>query len=75
MKFGVAEMSEIVFIVEQAPGGGYIARALGESILTEADTEAALKLAVQDAVHCHFDEGHSPKVIRLHFVREELLAA
>ena len=75
MKFGVAEMSEIVFIVEQAPEGGYIARALGESILTEADTEAALKLAVQDAVHCHFDEGHSPKVIRLHFVREELLAA
>ena len=41
MKFGVAEMSEIVFIVEQAPEGGYIARALGESILTEADTEAA----------------------------------
>ena len=75
MKFGAAEMSEIVFIVEQAPEGGYIARALGESILTEADTEAALKLAVQDAVHCHFDEGHSPKVIRLHFVREELLAA
>ena len=75
MKFGVADMSEIVFIVEQAPEGGYIARALGESILTEADTEAALKLAVQDAVHCHFDEGHSPKVIRLHFVREELLAA
>ena len=67
-------MSEIVFIVEQAPEGGYIARALGESILTEADTEAALKIAVQDAVHCHFDEGNSPKVIRLHFVREELLA-
>ena len=68
-------MSEIVFIVEQAPEGGYIARALGEAIFTEADTEAALKIAVQDAVHCHFDEGNSPKVIRLHFVREELLAA
>ena len=75
MRFGVAEMSEIVFIVEQAPEGGYIARALGESIFTEADTEAALKIAVQDAVHCHFDEGNSPKVIRLHFVREELLTA
>ena len=68
-------MSEIVFIVEQAPEGGYIARALGESIFTEADTEAALKLAVQDAVRCHFDKGNFPKVIRLHFVREELLAA
>ena len=68
-------MSEIVFVVEQAPEGGLIARALGESIFTEADTEAELRIAVQDAVHCHFDEGMSPKVIRLHFVRDELLAA
>ncbi len=68
-------MSEIVFVVEQAPEGGFTARALGESIFTEADTEAQLRIAVQDAVHCHFDEGMSPKVIRLHFVRDELLAA
>jgi hypothetical protein len=66
-------MTEIVFVVEQAPEGGLTARALGESIFTEADTEADLRLAVQDAVHCHFDEGKSPKVIRLHFVRDELL--
>lgn len=62
-------MVEIVFAVEQAPEGGYTARALGESIFTEADTEAELRVAVQDAVHCHFDEGKSPKVIRLHFMR------
>ena len=72
-------MTEIVFIVESAPEGGCTACALGESIfteaVTEADTEAELRVAVQDAVHCHFDEGNSPKVIRLHFVREELLAA
>ena len=68
-------MSEIVFVIEQAPEGGYTARALGESIFTEADTEAELRIAVQDAVHCHFDEGTTPKVIRLHFVRDELLAA
>lgn len=68
-------MTEIVFVVEQAPEGGYTARALGEAIFTEADTESELRVAVQDAVHCHFDEGKSPKVIRLHFVRDELLAA
>lgn len=68
-------MSEIVFVIEQAPEGGYTARALGESIFTEADTEAELRVAVQDAVRCHFDEGAAPKVIRLHFVRDELLAA
>ena len=66
-------MTEIVFIVESAPEGGYTARALGESIFTEADTEAQLRLTVQDAVHCHFDEGTLPKIIRLHFVRDELL--
>lgn len=68
-------MSEIVFVVEQAPEGGYIARALGEAIFTEADSLVEIRAAVQDAVHCHFDEGQSPKVIRLHFVRDELLAA
>ncbi|OGA97522.1 MAG: 2-oxoisovalerate dehydrogenase [Burkholderiales bacterium RIFCSPHIGHO2_12_FULL_61_11] len=68
-------MNEIVFVVEQAPEGGFTARALGESIFTEADTEAELRVAVQDAVHCHFDDGESPKVIRLHFVRDELLVA
>ena len=62
-------------VVERAPEGGYTARALGESIFTEADTEPELRLAVQDAVHCDFDEGESPKVIRLHFVRDELLVA
>ena len=68
-------MTEIVFVVEQAPEGGYTARAVGESIFTEADTEAELRVAVQDAVYCHFDEGQSPKIIRLHFIRDELLAA
>ena len=53
-------MSEIVFVVEQAPESGFTARALGESIFTEADTEAKLRVAVQDAVHCHFDVESRP---------------
>jgi hypothetical protein len=72
---GKTDMPKIVFVVEMAPEGGYKARALGAYIFTEADTEAELKLAVQDAVHCHFDDGSLPKVIRLHFVRDELMAA
>lgn len=50
-------MNEIIFLVEEALEGGYTARALGESIFTEADTWEELKVAVQDAVLCHFDEG------------------
>ena len=66
-------MSEIVFVVNQPPEGGYTACALGASIFTEADTLAELRTAAQDAVRCHFDDGQSPKVIRLHFERDELI--
>ena len=67
-------MSELIFIVEEAPEGGFIARALGTSIFTEADTLAELHSKVRDAVRCHFDEGTVPKVVRLHHVREEVIA-
>ena len=68
-------MSEIIFLVEEAPEGGYTARALGYSIFTEADTWNELKSAVQEAVRCHFDEGDGPRVVRLHVVREEVMVA
>ena len=66
--------TEIVFVAEEAPEGGYTARALGFSIFTEADTLEELHTSVRDAVHCHFDEGARPHVIRLHFVRDNLIA-
>jgi hypothetical protein len=65
---------ESIFMVEESPEGGYTARALGESIFTESDDLAGLHEQVRDAVRCHFEEGQRPKVIRLHFVREELIA-
>jgi hypothetical protein len=67
-------MSELIFVVEEAPEGGFLARALGESIFTEADTLAELSGKVRDAVRCHFEEGKAPKVVRLHHVREEIIA-
>jgi hypothetical protein len=66
-------MSEVVFVVEEAPEGGFIARAVGESIFTEADTLAELHERARDAVRCHFDEGKAPKLIRLHYVRDEVI--
>jgi hypothetical protein len=68
-------MNEIIFLVQEALEGGYEARALSESIFTEADTLGELKEMVRDAVACHFEEVHRPKIIRLHFVREETIAA
>jgi len=67
-------MNELIFMVEEAPEGGYTARALGESIFAEADDLPALRQQVRDAVRCHFEEGRQPKIIRLHFVHEEVIA-
>ena len=61
--------------MQEAPEGGFTARAEGESIFTEADDLDGLREMVRDAVRCHFDEGKGPRVIRLHFVREEVFAA
>lgn len=68
--------TEIIFLVEQDPEGGYTAQALAESIFTEAEDLETLKVMVKDAVHCHFDTlAERPKVIRLHIVRDEVFAA
>lgn len=67
-------MNEIIFVVEEAPEGGWTARSLGPSIFTEAETLDELHEQVRDAVRCHFDEAERPKVIRLHSVREDVIA-
>jgi len=67
-------MNEIIFVVEEAPEGGLSARSLGESIHTQADSVEELHARVRDAVRCHFEDGKAPKMIRLHFVRDEVIA-
>jgi hypothetical protein len=72
-------MNEIIFEVrEDEVDGGYVATALGYGIVTEGGTLEELRVMVKDAVHCHFGDGvpgPMPKIIRLHFVRDEVLAA
>jgi hypothetical protein len=65
---------EIIFVVEESPEGGYEARALGYSIYTEADTLDELKRMVRDAVNAHFEQEARSRVIRLHHVKEEVMA-
>ena len=57
--------NEITFTVEDAAEGGYTAYALGESIVTEADTIDQLHEMVRDAVDCHFSADEKPKIIHL----------
>jgi predicted RNase H-like HicB family nuclease len=66
---------EIIFEVrEDEADGGYVATALGHSIVTQGDTLDELRANVKEAVDCHFDQTmQAPKIIRLHFVRDEVL--
>ncbi len=67
-------MEEVIFIVEESPESGFIAKGLGISIYTEAESMEELRVAVKDAVLCHFDDDKK-RIIRLHIVREEVIAA
>jgi predicted RNase H-like HicB family nuclease len=69
-------MKEIIFEVEEdGADGGYIASALGYGIHTEAETIEELRQNVREATECFFDNPQDiPRVIRLHFVRDEVLA-
>jgi hypothetical protein len=67
-------MSELVFEVTQEADGGFVAEALGESIFTEADTWEELRANVREAVRAFYFDGQPPDRVRLHLVRDEVLA-
>lgn len=67
-------MSEIIFVVENSDEGGYTAKALGHSIHTESETLEELKENIRDAVKCHFDTKKLPHIVRLHMVKDEVMA-
>ena len=65
--------SEIIFLVNESPEGGFEAKSVSHSIFTEADTLEELRAMVKDAVECHFDDQARPSIIRLHLVKEEII--
>ncbi len=68
--------SEIIFEVSQDEvDGGYSASAVGYGIHTQGETLEEVRANVRDAVECYFDEKlERPGLIRLHYVRDEILA-
>jgi len=53
--------------------GGYEAKALGYSIYTEGETLEELRIAIIDAVKCHFEPHQMPDIVRLHIVKDEVI--
>jgi len=68
-------MNELIFLVEEASEGGYTARALGQSIFTEADTLDELRANIREAVQCHFEEGKAPETILLQMNARQVIEA
>ena len=66
--------SEIIFSVQESTEGGYEAQALGYDIFTLGESMEELREMVRDAVRCHFSAGSAPSVIRLHMVKDEVIA-
>lgn len=68
-------MKEIIFEVqEDVVDGGLVAHALGTGIHTEGENLDELKANIRDALECHFDRAEMPSIVRLHFVRDEVMA-
>lgn len=67
-------MNELVFEVTQEADGGYVAEALGEGVITQADTWEELRENVREAVAAYFFDRPAPSRLRLHFVRDEVIA-
>jgi predicted RNase H-like HicB family nuclease len=68
-------MNELVFEVTQEADGGFVAECLSESIFTQADTWNELRQNVQEAISAFYFDHPRPSAVRLHLVRDEVLAA
>lgn len=69
-----AELMELIFEIRDAEEGGYYARALGQSIITQADTWDELRANVIEAVSLHFEDAAiRPRLLQMHYVKDELI--
>ena len=67
-------MREIIFLVEESDEGGYVAKALGESIITQAESKEELREQVKSAILCHYEPELCPDIVTLHFIKDESFA-
>jgi len=67
-------LKEIIFLIEESLDGGYEARSMGHSIFTDGETYEEVKGNIKEAVKCHFEEDDMPNIIRLHLVKDEVVA-
>ncbi len=64
----------MIFEVTQEADGGYVAECLTENIFTQGDSWEELRSNVKEAVTAFFFDQSAPRRVRLHLVRDEMLA-
>lgn len=68
--------TELLFLVEDDPEGGFTAHALQESIFVQGESMDEIRQAIREAVACHYEiESDRPPVLRIHYVHDEILAS
>jgi len=67
-------VKELVFEITQEADGGYCAECLTENIFTQADSWEQLRASIKDAVAAFYFDQPGPANVRLHLVRDEVLA-
>jgi predicted RNase H-like HicB family nuclease len=65
---------EVVFSITQEADGGFVGECLSHDIFTQGDSWEALRANVKEAVDAYFFDQPRPASIRLHLVRDEVLA-
>jgi len=67
-------MNELIFDVEVDEDGRLLAIGRGASIFTDGADWDDLKRNVQEVVEAFYFDGAKPESVRLHLVRDEVLA-
>jgi predicted RNase H-like HicB family nuclease len=65
---------KLLFVVQEDPNGGYIAKAPGYGIYTQGETMDELLANIKEAIQCHFEEGKSPASFTLHSIKRQEVA-
>lgn len=67
-------MDELIFEVTQDANGGFTAECLTESVFAQGDSWEELREQVRESVIAFFFDRPKPRCVRLHLVRDEVLA-
>ncbi|HLP95419.1 MAG TPA: type II toxin-antitoxin system HicB family antitoxin [Saprospiraceae bacterium] len=68
-----SEVRPVLFFISESDEGGYIAKSPEFGIFTQGETRDELTENIKEAIHCHFDEGHTPTAFTWQMIKGEVV--